>query len=214
MCREASPPGVYFRMNKGHDMSRSAMLLVLTSGIVFSAAAAQNDAQVTTVAEVDGGRISLQDLKEASGEPLARLEEQVYQLKHDKLEQMIDDRLLEREAQHRNVPLQTLIDTEITAKAAEVTSQEIHSVYELNMNQLKKPEAEVAEQLRSLLREQKIGTRRREFARSLQATAKVAIYLDAPLPFRAHVRADGPSRSAPDASVTIVDVEDVQCPFC
>lgn len=190
------------------------LLLVLTTGILFSPAAAQNDAQVTTVAEVDGGRISLKDLKETSGEPLARLEEQVYQLKHGKLEQMIDDLLLEREAQHRNVPLPTLIDVEITAKAAEVTSQEIHSVYELNKSQLQKPEAEVAEQLRSLLREQKIATRRHEFARSLRAKAKVTIYLDPPIPFRAHVGMDGPSRGAPDALVTIVEFEDFQCPFC
>jgi protein-disulfide isomerase len=201
-------------MNKGSDMKHSTLFLALMSTILFSAAAAQNAAQITTVAEVDGKRISLEDLNEASGEQLARLEEQAYQLKHDKLGQMIDDRLLEREAQRRNVSLKTLIDTEITAKAAEVTSEEIHSVYELNKNQLLKPEAEVAEQLRSLLREQKIATRRHEFARSLQAKAKVTIYLEPPVPFRAHVGVDGPSRGSPDALVTIVEFEDFQCPFC
>jgi protein-disulfide isomerase len=190
------------------------LVLVLMTGMLISAATAQNDAQVTTVAEVDGERISLQDLQEASGEPVAKLEEKVYQLRHEKLEQMIDDRLLVREAQHRNVKLQTLIDTEITAKAAEVTPQEVHSVYELNKNQLQKPEAEVADQLRSLLREQKIATQRHEFARSLEAKAKVSVYLDPPAPFRAHVGVDGPTRGAPDAPVTLVEFEDFQCPFC
>jgi hypothetical protein len=126
-------------------------------------------------------------LKEVSGEPLARLEQQAYQLKRAKLDQMIEDRLLDREARRRNVPLQSLIDDEITSKAAAVTPEEIHNVYELNRNQLQKPEAEVAEELRSLLRNQKIAARRREFARSLQANAKVSIYLDPPTPFRTYV---------------------------
>lgn len=190
------------------------LLLVLSPAILFSPSEAQNDRELTTVAAIDGERISLQDLKEAVGEPLARLEEQVYQLQHDKLEQMIDDRLLEREAKRRNISLQSLVDTEITAKAAEVTAEEIHSVYELNKNQLQRSEPEVTEQLRSLLREQKVAARRHDFARSLQAKAKVSIYLDPPRPFRAHVSVDGPSRGASEAPVTIVEFEDFQCPFC
>jgi protein-disulfide isomerase len=174
----------------------------------------QNAAQTTTVADVDGERISLQDLQEASGEPLARLEEQAYQLKHEKLEQMIDNRLLEREAHRRGVPLQSLIAAEIDSKAAAVTAEEIHNVYELNKAQLQRPEAEVAEQLRSLLREQEIAKRRHEFAKSLQAEGKVAVYLDRPAPFRAHVGVNGPSRGLTGAAVTIVEFEDFQCPFC
>jgi protein-disulfide isomerase len=169
---------------------------------------------MTTVAELDGERISLQDLKEVSGEPLARLEQQAYQLKRARLDQMIEDRLLEREARRRSISLQSLIDDEIASKVAAVTPEEIHNAYELNRNQLQKPEVEVAEELRSLLRDQKIAVRRREFARSLQANAKVSIYLDPPTPFRAHVGADGPSFGATDALVTIVEFEDFQCPFC
>ena len=195
-------------------MKRWTLIPVLTAAILLSAASAQNDAQVTTVAVVGGERISLEDLKEASGEPLAAMEQQEYQLKHEKLEQMIDDRLLKREARRRNVPLQSLIEAEITAKADAVTTEEIHRVYELNKNQLQGTEPQVTEQLRSLLRDQKIVARRHDFAQSLQAKAEVSIYLDPPAPFRAHVGVDGPSRGAPDALVTIVEFEDFQCPFC
>jgi len=169
---------------------------------------------MATVAEVEGERISLQDLKEASGEPLARLEQQAYQLKQQKLQQIIEDRLLAREARQRNISLESLIDAEITSKAAEVTPEEIHRVYELNKNQLQKPESEVEGQLRSLLHDQKVAERRREFAKSLQANAKVSVYLEPPPPFRAEVGVDGPSRGAAHALVTIVEFEDFQCPFC
>src|SRR6266849_7310464 len=190
------------------------MLLLSLALLLSSPVSSQNEAQMTTVAEIDGQRISLQDLKQASGEPLARLEEQTYQLKQQKLQQMIEDRLLAREARRRNISLELLICAEITSKAAEVAPAEIHRVYELNRGQLQKPESEVEGQLRSLLHDQKVAERRHEFAKSLEATAKVSVYLEPPSPFRAEVGVDGPSRGAADALVTIVEFEDFQCPFC
>jgi len=195
-------------------MTRRALLLWFTIPLLLSAVFAQNAGETEIVAEVEGEKISLQDLRQASGEPLFRLEEQTYRLKQQKLEQMIQDKLLAREARRRNVSLEALIDNEINSKAAEVTSQEIHSVYELNKNQLQKPESEVEGQLRSLLREQKIALRRQEFAKSLQSNAKVSVYLAPPPPFRAEVDTAGPSRGPAGAPVTIVEFEDFQCPFC
>jgi protein-disulfide isomerase len=77
-----------------------------------------------------------------------------------------------------------------------------------------KPEAEVAEQLRSVLLEGKIRQRRHEFAQTLQANANVSVYLEQPTPVRAVVGANGPSRGPAGAAVTIVEFEDFQCPFC
>ena len=119
-----------------------------------------------------------------------------------------------REAHRRNVSPESQIDSEITSKAAGVSSEEIHKLYELNKNQLQKPESEVEGQLRSLLRDQKIAERRQEFAKSLQTKAGVAVYLTPPPPFRVDVDTQGPSRGAAGAPVTIVEFEDFQCPFC
>jgi protein-disulfide isomerase len=194
-------------------MNRFLLLLSLTV-LAGNTTCAQNAAETETVAEVDGERISFQDLKAASGERLARLEEETYRLKQQKLEQMIEDKLLAREALRRNIPLESLIDSEIRSKTADVTSQEVHNVYEANKDRLQKPESEIEGQLRSLLRDQKIATRRREYAKSLQSKARVAVYLVPPPPFRADVGMDGPSRGAADAPVSIVEFEDFQCPFC
>ncbi len=174
----------------------------------------QSGAQTGIVAEVDGEKISSQDLDDAAGQSLAALQEQAYRLKQEKLEQLIDDRLLAREAQRRHVSLEALINAEITAKLPEITSQEIHRVYELNKAQLQRPEADVEEQLRSALLDKNIATRRHEFANTLRSNSKVTIYLEPPSPFRAALGGDGPSEGAPGASVTIVEFEDFQCPFC
>lgn len=195
-------------------MNRRLLLLSLASVFVSSTMIAQTAADLTTVAEVNGSRISLRDLQQASGEPLARLEEQVYQLKQQKLQQIIEDRLIAEEAQRRKTSVESLIDTEITSKAAEVTPEEVHRVYELNKNQVQKPEAEMEPQIRGLLRDEKISERRRLFANSLKAQAKVSLHLEPPEPFRAVVKAEGPSRGDADAPVTIVEFEDFQCPFC
>jgi protein-disulfide isomerase len=195
-------------------MNCRALLLVLAISLRVLPLFGQKDPPAGTVATVNGETISAKDLSEASGEPLAKLEQQVYQFKQEKLQEMIDDRLLAREARRRNVSLQSLMDTEITAKAAPVTAEDIHRIYELNKTQLQRPESEVADQLRSLLLEQNVATRRHEFAKSLQADSKVSIFLEPPPPFRAAVGVDGPSRGPADAQVTIVEFEDFQCPFC
>jgi len=189
-------------------------LLLLGIPLLFSPMFSQSGSQTATVAEVEGEKISWQELNEASGEQLANLEVQAYHLKQKKLDQLIDNRLLAREAKRRNIPLEQLIATEVTAKAAVVTPEEIHRVYELNKTTLQRPESEVADQLRTVLREQNEATRRHEFANTLRANAKVTVYLEPPAPFRAVVGVDGPTRGTPTAPVTIVEFEDFQCPFC
>jgi protein-disulfide isomerase len=197
-------------------MKRRLPAVLLTLALLPAAMPAQTpkDSQAGAVAEVDGERISAQALNEAAGESLAQAEQQVYKLKQKKLQDLIDDHLLAKEAKRRNVTLDALVASEVTAKAAPVTNDDVHRIYELNKAQLQRPEAEVADQIRSLLQDQKIADRRREFAKSLEANSKVEIYLDPPPPFRMTVGVEGPTSGAANAAVTIVEFEDFQCPFC
>lgn len=176
-------------------------------------AAAQSPSGSPSVAEVGGETITLQDLKQAAGAPLSRLEEQVYNLQQQKLQEMIADRLLAQEAHRRNISVEALTESEITHNAT-VTPEEIHNFYEANKNQLQKPEPEMQDQLRAYLLNQKLAARRKEFVATLQAQTKVAVHLEQPVPFRLEVKADGPSRGPAAAPVTIVEFEDFQCPFC
>jgi protein-disulfide isomerase len=166
------------------------------------------------VAEVDGEKISAQDLRDAAGVSLARLEDETYRLKQQKLQSMIDERLLAHEALRRKVSVESLVQTEIAAKAAAVTHEEVLSAYEMYKSRLKKPESEVEPQLLAMLQERKVAARRQEFLSSLRTAADVSMNLTPPASFRAHVGLDGPTRGASNAPVTIVEFEDFQCPFC
>src|SRR5262249_38761279 len=203
--------GLLAQRNGVPKMMRWALCPLLTFSLL-PAVAAQKTAE--TVAEVDGEAISSQELTTATSALLARLEQTAFRLKQQKLEELIEDRLLAHEARRRNVSLESLIKTEITSKAAPVTPKEIDALYEVYEKKLQKPKSEVEGQLRSLLQEQKVKARRREFAETLQAKAKVSVYLDPPTPVRVNVSAEGPVRGASSAPVTIVEFEDFQCPFC
>jgi protein-disulfide isomerase len=193
-------------------MTRRFHLLV--AAFVLTASAANNRDDKTAVAEVDGLIITSRDLQQAGGVPMDRLEAQLYALKRQKVEELIANRLLAREALRRNISVEALIRIEVSDQAGTVTAEEIHQIYELNKNQLQKPEADVRDQVETFLRAQKAATRRQEYVKSLQAQTRVVTYLEAPRPFRAEVTGEGPVRGAPDAPVTIVEFEDFQCPFC
>ena len=192
-------------------MMRWVLCLLFTFSLL-PAVAAQNKAG--TVAEVDGDAISSEELTAATSALLARLQQQELRLKQVKLEELIEGRLLAHEARRRNVSLESLIETEITSKVAEVKPEEIDALYDLYQKRLQKPKSEVEGQLRTLLVEQKSKARRHEFAQTLQAKAKVSVYLDSPTPVRVTVSTDGPSRGAASAPVTIVEFEDFECPYC
>jgi protein-disulfide isomerase len=185
----------------------AALMLFAVSSIV-----AQEPREI--VAEVDGEKISAQDLRDAAGVSLARLEDEVYRLKQQKLQSLIEERLLAHEARRRKISVESLVQTEITAKTARVTHEEVLSAYEMYKSRLQKPESEVEPQLLAMLHERKVAARRQEFLSSLRAAADVSVNLLPPASFRASVGLDGPTRGASSAPITIVEFEDFQCPFC
>lgn len=186
----------------------ASALVLLFAGLPSGTASAQ------VAAEVDGEKISVDAVTHAAGQPLAKVEEQAYSLKQQKLNQLIGDRLLAHEADRRKISVDALVKAEITAKVAPVTAADIHALYEANKAQLPNPEAELKDQLQAYLANQRLAARRQEYVASLQSQASVKVYLQAPPPFRTEVTGTGPSRGAPEAPVTIVEFEDFQCPYC
>jgi protein-disulfide isomerase len=193
---------------------RTFVSLTVLTLLIACSSIAQDAPRTQTVAEVDGEKITLQDLRQASGQSLAALEEEAFRLQQQKLEQLIGERLIEREARRRKTTVDAMVETEIAAKVPAITPQEVHSFYEANRAQLQKPETELAEPIRTYLREQRIAARRREFVKSLQAQAKINVYLTPPEPFRSEVNGSGPTRGAGAAPITIVVFEDFHCPYC
>src|SRR5262245_16083181 len=68
------------------------------------------------LAEIDGVTITTDEVEKALGAPLAKLQEQIYTMKRQKVEALIGDRLMAREAAKRGMSVGRLLDSEVTAK--------------------------------------------------------------------------------------------------
>jgi protein-disulfide isomerase len=188
-------------------------IFALASVIAVGLSAAAQAAEL--LAEVHGEAIATDDVERALGAPLRRLEQQIYDLKRQKLAALISERLLAREAAKRGISVQALLDTEVKAKAGLVSKQEVETFFQANKARLKGGEAVVREKIEAYLQSQKYAAQREAFLQSLRSQAGVVIYLRAPPVFRVEVSVDGaPFRGSATAPVTIVEFSDFQCPFC
>jgi protein-disulfide isomerase len=151
----------------------------------------------------------------ALGRPLSQLQQQIYTLQRQKLDELIDERLLSEEAKRRGVPVEALIEREVTSKILPVTDDEISALYNANKGRIPVELEKVREQIRNLLRDQRLTAQKGLFIKSLREKAKVVSYLKPPSVFRAELSViGGPFKGPERAAVTIVKFEDFQCPFC
>jgi protein-disulfide isomerase len=205
------------------------MLLCLSSVVVVMLVAVSADAQRSegekatapspvakgeVLADVDGVPITKEEIEKALAVQLSKLEEQIYTLKQRRLDAMIVERLIAKEAAKRGVSETALLDAEVTSKVGLVTEQEIDAFYQAN-KLVKDDDAARREQVRSRLQSQKLAAQREAFVKALRSRAKIAVHLTPPPVHRTEVNVDGaPFVGAPDAPVTIVEFSDFHCPFC
>src|SRR5438874_7744712 len=68
------------------------------------------------LAEVDGVAITSEEVEKALASQLSKLEEQIYNLKRQRVEALISEKLLAKEAAKRGVSVHSLLDTEVSVK--------------------------------------------------------------------------------------------------
>jgi len=178
-------------------------------------AAAPAEGAPTVLATVNGRPITEDDVRKSAGLEISRLEEQIYQLRKQQVDQLIAHRLLEAEAARRGQSVEALEQAEITAKAGTVTEPEIDAFVAANRARIRGDAVQLRPQIREFLLQQKTDARRTALVDGLRAAATVDMRLTAPVPFRATVDIAGaPVRGTVTAPVTIVEYSDFHCPFC
>lgn len=171
-------------------------------------------AGAATVAEVEGQKITADELDKSIATQLTQLQEQMYSLRRQRLDAMINERLLLNEATRQKLSTGELIDKEVTSKTSLVTETEIDAFYTQNKERLKDG-PELRSQIRQYLQNQRLNTARDTYLASLRTKAGVAVNLPGPPAVRMEVAAGTlPVKGADSATVTIVKFEDFQCPFC
>ncbi len=190
--------------------------LVFTAFWLISAtgefAAAQQPAPAATV---NGAVITLDEVDRAIGAKVAALEDQIYQLRRQRLDALIAEQLLAQEAGRRGISVAELLDREVDSEAAPITDAEIERFYDANKTRLPALDASLRERIGAFLRDQAAQARRDGLVARLRGASDVTVQLAAPPVYRVELNPGGaPSKGAVNAPVTLVKFEDFHCPFC
>jgi protein-disulfide isomerase len=174
-----------------------------------------SDAGNSAIAATVGGEtITMADLDKAAANQLSKIRQQEFQVRNDVLSQMIQQKLVQKEAAARNVSDVDLIKAEVDAKAAKPTADEVSQYYEKMKSRMGgKTLDEVKPDIEKALTIQKNNDRKAQFFTELSAKNEVKVLLDPPratITLRPGTPIEGPA----DAPITIVEWSDYQCPFC
>ena len=166
------------------------------------------------VAEVDGQKITAAELDRRAAGQLQQLRDQEYDIRKTALEELITERLLQKEAASRGISEQELMRMEVEGRVPSPTPAEIQQVYDQNRDRVGgRSRDEVAPQIVASLVQQRSQARMQAFTRELRDNARVRILLEQP---RTEVKvAEGAQVQGPaDAPVTIIEYSDYLCPYC
>jgi protein-disulfide isomerase len=167
----------------------------------------------TVVARLGGETITLTELdawikddlfsRQTSGGSPGKL----YDLRKQSLDQMIMQRVISAEAARRNLAEDELIEAEVAAMG-EISDEEVAQFYQEKVGEAS---GQTLEQVAPRIRDYMKQLRVQQVAEKMLNDASVERLLEQP---RVDVAADGPSKGPANASVTIIEFSDFQCPFC
>lgn len=192
-------------------------LHLLAGALLASVAQAQGSSGGRPVARIGDEVITLEEVEDSVSAQLAELEQKRHALIANRLDELIGERLLTREAKRRGISVEQLLKEEVHAKTPEVTDAEVSAF--MTQNRARLPRAGDETQLRlkvwDLLRSQRVGERRAAYVATLRARSQVVTSLPEPPSPRLQLSSDTSFvRGLGAAPVVIVEFSDFQCPFC
>ena len=180
-----------------------------------SAPAVSDADRARVLAVVNSKQITMGDIEKSLRPLIFNVQEQVYALRKQDLDVKINDTLLSQEAQKRKMTTRALLDTEVTAKVARVTEAQAHTFYEQNKDRISGDFAPSKTLIMQYLQETSERDATLAFAEQLRRTAAIQINLTAPeSPVFEISTDDQPVKGKPNATVTIVEFTDFECPSC
>ena len=189
-------------------LSQTTSVLLLALAAFGAPLVAQSPAN-RPLATVDGVPIGEDDVDRVVGSVVWPLEDRLYQIRKQAVEALIKQRVLEREAARRKISLQSLIDTEVTAKVKPVTDDEIDQVKAKSDRSLSRDD------IRKAVLKDKVGAELNRFVGTLERKGGVRLLLEAPRAPRTMLEtATAPSKGPADAPVRIVEFTDFHCSHC
>ena len=175
------------------------------------------------VGRVLGEDISLSDLQEKAGDQLEQVDSQLLQCQRQAeqarfqvldaaLQAMINDELVDTEAEKAGKTREEYLASELESKIAPVTDQDVQAFFDENRARIgNRTMEQVGPQIRQFLEQQRRVEAEKTFFDNLEGKYEVSRLLEPP---RTQVAAEGPAKGPDSAPVTIVEFSDFECPFC
>jgi hypothetical protein len=179
-----------------------------------TAPAAKAMAAPEVAATLDGAPISLAELDGRAENALLRVRQQEYELRRQALDELVAERLLEKEAQARGIGVEQLLKDEVDRQVTAPDPDQVKQVYEQNRARFgNRPRAEVEAELARAYQDRARASYREAFTSRLLEKARLDVSLEPP---RTAVVSptSAPTLGPEGATVTIVGFADFQCPYC
>jgi len=167
------------------------------------------------LATYKGGGVTEAEIEGQIQLNLYQLKRQEYELRKQKLEELLFQKLVKLESEKQKLTEEQIFEKEVQKKTGAITAKEIDQFYEQRKNQLPQGKDFYAKQIEQFLGQQKNAEAQRNFFEKLKKKYNVAILLKEPeSPFITVDVGDSPRKGPENATVTVVEFSDFQCPFC
>lgn len=182
----------------------------LTFLAAFCAMISAQDSNQQPVARVSGHTLTLSDLRSQESGKLLQAQYQYYLSERKALEEAIDNRLLEDEAQKKQISLDQLLETEVYKGVKDPTEDQLEVYYEGLDTQ--EPYQSIRGDVLQHIRELRRTKARAAYVEQLRKQAEIHILL---MPPTANVEtASAFAKGDKKAPVVMVEFADYQCPYC
>ena len=167
------------------------------------------------LATVNGKPITSGDVETALKPLVFNVQEQVYKLRKEALDRKIDELLLDGEAKKRNITPSALFDAEIRPRIKSFTEEDARKLYEDNKSRVQGTYEELRPQVIQYMQGQAQNKAAEEYAEELKKNGSVQVFLKPPDPPVFNIAIDDrPWKGGANASVTIIEFTDYECPSC
>lgn len=166
-------------------------------------------------ATINGQAITSANVEDTLKPLLIQAQKQIHSLRKTQLDLMINDLLLEQEAQKRKLTTRAIVEADVLPKVRKISEEDARKFYEGSKEKLIGEFAELRDQIIEYLTENERQRAQFAFANQLRSAAEMQIFLKAPeTPQLAIATDDQPWKGGEHASVTIIEFTDYQCPSC
>ena len=188
---------------------RGLVRAFVLAGVVLAPGVLSAEATGTVLATVGDKSITEADIEDQIKGQMLRLHNQIYSLKKQAVDALINAHLQEQEARKRGISRQQLRQQEVTEKTEAVSDAEVEDYYTKNKTRFgEKTLEEVQAQLKQSLQARKQQQRQQAFAAELRKAATINFTLAPPI---VDVPTAGaPTKGPPDAPITLVEFSDYQ----